>query len=175
VRSDGTEKQYYSTATVLLHSRRMERRVLFPDSPSNAERDLANSAHRTCSRAARDLVQLLHLLSQYNLLGQVTSDVIHMLSLTTLVQGKYLYMILSYPQLSIRPTEILRWRVAPRLISTSVAFGCVSGRIPGPLPRRTSCSSRPSYKAGWFCRQFRPVLKPSCTPRSHSLAATRPV
>ena len=81
------DHQWWTTATILLHSRFISRRhdlgTLTP-----AQADLVSTAHSVCSEAAQQTVDLLRHLDKKGLLAQMSADVIHILSLATLFEGE---------------------------------------------------------------------------------------
>lgn len=50
---------------------------------------MSSRAHQVCSESSRAVVDMLHHLERHGLLHQLSSDVIHILSLATLFQGMY--------------------------------------------------------------------------------------
>jgi len=78
---------WYHSAQILLHSRFIKRRGLFPGG-DKAEEELAARTHVTCSKAAESVIELLAHLDRHRLLSQTSSDVIHILSLATLFEGE---------------------------------------------------------------------------------------
>lgn len=63
----------------MLHSRFIKRYPRATNAP-----ELSANAHKTCTAASEAVVDLLALLDRHKLLGQVSSDAIHMLSMITL-------------------------------------------------------------------------------------------
>lgn len=78
---------WYYSAQILLHSRFIKRRGPFAQQ-EKSEEDLASRTHVTCSTAAESVIELLAHLDRHRLLSQTSSDVIHILSLATLFEGK---------------------------------------------------------------------------------------
>ncbi|RSH91638.1 hypothetical protein EHS25_009007 [Saitozyma podzolica] len=80
---------WYTTANILLHSRFIQRRrvSIASASPITEQQDITSRAHAACSEAAQETVDLLRYLDQHKLLGHVSSDIIHILSLATLFEA----------------------------------------------------------------------------------------
>lgn len=72
----------------MLHSRFVVRQPPSSDA-LRIQSDWAARAHAICSDAARQTVQMLRSLDKFGLLEQISSDVIHILSLATLFDGTF--------------------------------------------------------------------------------------
>lgn len=70
---------WWHTAKILLHSRFIKR---YPQTANYPE--LSANARRSCTEACEAVIELFSQLDRHRLLGQVSSDVIHMLSIITL-------------------------------------------------------------------------------------------
>ncbi|KAL1411965.1 hypothetical protein Q8F55_002958 [Vanrija albida] len=79
---------WFNTTQILLYSRFIQRRNAGtpPQGPRPPE-SLVARAHAICSQAAEATVDLLAHLDQHKLLGQVSADIIHLLSLITLFEA----------------------------------------------------------------------------------------
>jgi len=78
--------KWYHTTRILLHSRYIRR------SPSHSPIDpvgMSMSARQTCSEAAQATMDILSRLDKHHLLTVASSDMLHILSLTTLFEGGY--------------------------------------------------------------------------------------
>ncbi|KAK4688185.1 hypothetical protein P7C73_g1927, partial [Tremellales sp. Uapishka_1] len=76
---------WWNAARILLHSRLIRRHPA--SSPINHDADPSRKAHSICSESAQSIVELLATLDRHRLLGQASSDTIHMLSLTALFEA----------------------------------------------------------------------------------------
>ncbi|OXB38001.1 hypothetical protein J007_02228 [Cryptococcus neoformans] len=76
---------WYHTSRILLYSRFLRRHPV-ASSPIAGEDD-TRAFHAICSDAAQAVVDLLSMLDKHRLLQQVSSDIIHLLSLTTLFEA----------------------------------------------------------------------------------------
>lgn len=80
------DTQWYHTAMILLHSRFIQGRGSGGFSESNDD-ELSARTHEICSKSAEACVNLLAHLDRHKLLVQVSADLIHILSLATLVEA----------------------------------------------------------------------------------------
>ncbi|KIR26992.1 hypothetical protein I309_04159 [Cryptococcus deuterogattii LA55] len=76
---------WYHTSRILLYSRFLGRHPI-ASSPMAGEED-TRAFHAICSDAAQAVIDLLSMLDKHRLLQQVSSDIIHLLSLTTLFEA----------------------------------------------------------------------------------------
>ncbi|ODO09362.1 hypothetical protein I350_02962 [Cryptococcus amylolentus CBS 6273] len=76
---------WYHTARILLFSRFLRRRPA--SSPVAGETERSKDYYAICSNAAQAVVDLIHLLDTNRVLQHVSSDLIHLLSLTTLFEA----------------------------------------------------------------------------------------
>lgn len=129
--------QWYHTSRILLYSRFLGRHPI-ASSRMAGEED-TRAFHAICSDAAQAVIDLLSMLDKHRLLQQVSSDIIHLLSLTTLFEGlssSFLRHVhhanLLQPMTLFQVTQL--WQTAPRSTSHSAAYGYESFPLLGLLP-----------------------------------------
>ena len=163
------DQQWHTTSTIMLHSRyvtNIPRALPQPTSPATREAgEIVANSHDICSAAAASTVDMMRMLDKYGLMEQLSSDIIHILSLVTLFLGRLPLHLSGFYSIRIHSM-----RTAVEIIGHSGESDIQHSTLPAPPPisphgpNGTSNSPAPGYA----------LSRPHGPPRRHTNSSSKP-